>query len=98
MKISTSIIFSILFISSSYFLQAQTTSDSLKNHSSLENKVYENHISYQKTVWRRISLKEKQNRPFFATDNEITKHIIDAVKRGVITPYKNDSLQLELWV
>jgi len=41
-------------------------------------------------------LKEKQNRPFFATDNEITKHIIDAVKRGVITPYKNDSLQTRM--
>jgi hypothetical protein len=87
MKVSTSIIFlaflSILFISPSYFLQAQTISDSLKNHSSfIENKVYENHISYQKTVWHRSSLKEKQNQPFFVKDNEITKVIIDAVLLG----------------
>ena len=101
MKVSTSIIFLIslllVLIFASSFLQAQTVSDSLKTslqeYSSYnQNEVYENHISYQKTVWRRISLKETQNQPFFRKDNEITKLIIDAVKLGIIQPYQNDSL------
>ena len=47
---------------------------------------------YKRTVWRRMDLKEKQNRPFFSTSNEITRIIIDAVKDGLIYPYEDDSL------
>ena len=35
---------------------------------------------YKRTVWRRMDLKEKQNRPFFSTSNEITRIIIEAVQ------------------
>lgn len=49
-------------------------------------------IMYSKTVWLRMDLQEKQNEPFFAANNEIPKVIIDAVKAGVLRPYKNDSL------
>ena len=58
--------------------------------------VHESHIMYQKSLWHRISLKQKQNRPFFAAGNEITAVIIDAVKLGIIRPYKNDSLQTRM--
>jgi gliding motility associated protien GldN len=47
---------------------------------------------YKRTVWRRMDLKEKQNRPFFSTSNEITRIIIDAVEDGLIYPYVDDSL------
>lgn len=49
-------------------------------------------IMYKKRLWRRMDLKEKQNRSFFAFNNEITKIVIEAVNAGVLFPYKNDSL------
>jgi gliding motility associated protien GldN len=49
-------------------------------------------IMYKKRLWRRMDLMEKQNRSFFAFNNEITKLIIEAVNAGVLFPYKNDSL------
>ncbi len=54
--------------------------------------IHESDILYKKRVWRRMDLREKQNRPFFASNNEITKVIIDAVKEGKLQPYENDSL------
>lgn len=54
--------------------------------------IHESHIMFKKTLWRRMDLKEKQNRPFFAFNNEITKIIIEAVKAGVLPIYANDSL------
>ena len=49
-------------------------------------------IMYSKTTWMRMDLREKQNEPYFAANNEISKIIIDAVKAGVLRPFKNDSL------
>lgn len=60
-----------------------------------ENSVYPipyNDQMYKRTVWRRMDLKEKQNRPFFSTSNEITRIIINAVNDGLIYPYVTDSL------
>ncbi|PIY07624.1 MAG: gliding motility protein GldN [Flexibacter sp. CG_4_10_14_3_um_filter_32_15] len=65
------------------------------NHNSVRP-VHESHIMYQKSVWHRVSLKQKQNRPFFAAGNEITGLIIDAVKLGIVRPYQNDSLQTRM--
>lgn len=53
-------------------------------------------MMYRKTVWRTIDLREKQNKPFFADGRQITKVIIDAVKRGELPIYKNDSLTTTL--
>lgn len=47
---------------------------------------------FRKTIWRAIDLREKQNRPMFSDGKEISRVIIDAVKRGELTPYKNDSV------
>ncbi len=49
--------------------------------------IYEDNIMYRTTVWRRINLLEKQNKPFFSYQNEITQVIIDAVKERKIQPY-----------
>ncbi|WP_338762145.1 gliding motility protein GldN [Bernardetia sp. ABR2-2B] len=89
-------LFSSLFITS--FSKAQEYGNYANdgyNHNSVRP-VHESHIMYQKSVWHRISLKQKQNRPFFAAGNEITGLIIDAVKLGIIRPYKNDSLKTRM--
>jgi gliding motility associated protien GldN len=58
----------------------------------------ESDVMYKKTVWRSIDLREKQNKPMFSSNREITKVIIDAVKRGEIQAYSNDSLTTPLTV
>jgi gliding motility associated protien GldN len=50
--------------------------------------VLESDIMYRTTVWRRINLLEKQNKPFFSRDNEITAVIIEGVKEGKLQPYE----------
>lgn len=48
---------------------------------------------YKLRVWRKIDLKEKQNKGFFSNNGEITKLIIDAVRSGEIANvYNSDSL------
>ena len=47
---------------------------------------------FRKTIWRAIDLREKQNRPMYSDGHEIGKIIVEAVKRGELTPYKNDSI------
>lgn len=57
------------------------------------NPVHQDYLMYKRKVWRRMDLREKQNKPFFAAGNEITKILIDAVRDGRLYPYKNDSLK-----
>jgi len=71
-------------------LQAQETANYVNHNSTAGIPDYD--IMYKKRLWRRMDLKEKQNRSFFAYNNEITKIIIEAVNAGVLFPYKNDSL------
>jgi gliding motility associated protien GldN len=56
----------------------------------------ESDMMYRKTVWRTIDLREKQNKPLFADGRQISKVIIEAVKRGELPIYKNDSLTATL--
>jgi hypothetical protein len=59
------------------------------------NSVYPVHESYQmykKTLWRRMDLKEKQNKPFYSRNGELSTIIIDAVRTGLLIPYSNDSV------
>jgi len=86
--ISTLILFLVGFIS----LESSAQEERLTYN---ENSVYPIPFAnemYKRTVWRRMDLKEKQNRPFFSTSNEITRIIIDAVSDGLIYPYEDDSL------
>ncbi|MDH3708973.1 MAG: gliding motility protein GldN [Cyclobacteriaceae bacterium] len=71
-------------------VQAQETANYVNHNSTAGIPDYD--IMYKKKLWRRMDLKEKQNRSFFAYNNEITKIIIEAVNAGVLFPYKNDSL------
>ncbi len=65
------------------------------NHNSLRP-THDSHIMYRKTLWLRVMLNEKQNKPFFAKNREITKLLIESTKLGLIRPYMNDSLRTRM--
>lgn len=73
---------------------AQETSMEFNENS--VNPIRESDILLKKRIWRRIDLREKQNKPFFAFNNELSKLLIEAVKAGVLTPYLNDSLETRM--
>jgi gliding motility associated protien GldN len=54
--------------------------------------IHASDIMFKKRVWRRMNLKEKQNASFFSNGRELTKMILDAAKKGIITPYESDTL------
>jgi gliding motility associated protien GldN len=56
--------------------------------------IHESDIMYKRSVVRTLDLREPQNRPLFSTNREITRLLIDAVRKGDITAYNNDSLDL----
>lgn len=72
-------------------VKAQESTDDGYNPNSIYP-VHEDDIMFKKRVWRRMYLKEKQNKPFFASNNEITKHIVNAAKAGIIPIYQGDSM------
>ncbi|MCJ8166141.1 gliding motility protein GldN [Pontibacter sp. E15-1] len=74
---------------------AQQVSNSTSSNPSARP-IPESDILFKKTVWRKIDLREKQNRPMFSENREITKIIIGAVKSGELTAYKNDSINTPL--
>ena len=47
---------------------------------------------FRKSIWRQVDLREKQNKPMFSEGKEISRIIMEAVKRGELQAYKNDSL------
>lgn len=86
--LSALILFLVGFVSVESFAQEEKA---LYNEMSVYPIPYANQM-FKRTIWRRMDLKEKQNRPFFSTSNEITRIIIDAVNDGLIYPYVDDSL------
>jgi len=55
-------------------------------------------IMWKKTLIRAVDLREKQNKPLFSRNREITRLLLDAVAKGDITPYRNDSLVSKLTI
>src|SRR6185437_13684124 len=49
-------------------------------------------IMYKKRVVRALDLREKQNKPLMAVNNEITALLLDVVRKKLVQPYTNDSL------
>jgi hypothetical protein len=94
MKKLQGLAFGILLIISQ-FAVAQEKSNNYMNPLSLRP-IHEENVMYKTTLWRRIDLKEKQNQPLFSKGSEITRHLIDAVKAGLIEAYDNDSLTTKL--
>lgn len=89
------ILFIIGLIGLSIDSQAQERSDNGVNPLSLRP-INSLNQAKKYTIWRRIDLKEKANLPFFSKGSEITKHIIDGVRAGVLEPFSNDSLSRKI--
>ena len=53
--------------------------------------IHESDQLYKTRVWRRMDLREKQNKPFFSENRRITRVIIESVMNGTLYPYTNDS-------
>lgn len=81
----------LIACSASQMLFAQEKSNNGNNPLSLRP-INDSNVMYKTTLWRRIDLHEKQNSPFFSKGSEITKHLIDGVKAGLLTPYADDTL------
>lgn len=57
----------------------------------IKPEVEEAQIMFNKMVWRRMDMGEKQNEPFFSLNGELSRLIIEAVDEGLLTPYRSDS-------
>ncbi|MEP5611835.1 MAG: gliding motility protein GldN [Cyclobacteriaceae bacterium] len=57
----------------------------------IKPEVEEAQIMFNKMIWRRMDLRERQNSPFFSLNGEISRLLIEAVDEGLITPYRSDS-------
>ena len=87
------LLLSALMIASS--LLAQERSESKYNKWST-NPIRQDDQMFKKALWFRIDLRQKMNAGFFTENREITGLLIQAVKDGVIRPFKNDSLETRM--
>ncbi|MGR3810153.1 type IX secretion system ring protein PorN/GldN [Jiulongibacter sp. NS-SX5] len=76
-------------------VNAQEKSDNGLNPLSLRP-VHDSNVAFKMSLWRRVDLREKQNQPLFAYDNEITKHLIEGVKSGILDAYAEGDLKERL--
>jgi gliding motility associated protien GldN len=53
---------------------------------------------YKKRLVKAIDLREKQNKPLYAFNQEMTKMLLQAVKEGNLTAYTSDSLSSTLTI
>ena len=83
------VLLSVLTVDNSY---SQVSAESNGYNPLSLRQVHESYLMWKKTLWRRVDLKEKQNKPFFARNREMSKIIIEAVERGVLIPYNSDSV------
>lgn len=74
--------------------QAQEVESGYNPHSVYP--VHESYMMFKKTIWRRMDLKEKQNKPFYSRNGELSTVIINAVKAGLLFPYSNDSVNTRM--
>jgi len=92
MKRLSVILMSGLLSLSGSLVMAQEKEDDGYNKYSIRP-IHESDQMYRKTITRAIDLREKQNKPLFSINREITKLILEAYKRGDIKAYANDSLE-----
>lgn len=58
--------------------------------------IHSSDIMYQMTIWRKMDMKEKANTPWLAESIQLSKFIVEAVRRGELKAYLNDSLTKEM--
>ncbi len=94
-KITSIALIAGLFVGGSQVATAQEKSDNGLNPLSLRP-VHDSNIAYKIGLWRRVDLREKQNQPLFSYENEITKHLIEGVKSGILDAYSEEDLEERL--
>lgn len=72
-------------------LSVSVYAQEVKEAPAIKPKVVKSQVLFKKTIWRRMDLTERQNRPFFSINGEITAVILEAAQKGIIFPYENDS-------
>lgn len=85
-----------LLLASLSTLQAQTPPTAQAQYPHSMHPVANENTMFRRTLWFRIDLRQKQNEPMFATNHELPRIIINAVREGKIKPFRNDSLQTRL--
>jgi len=50
---------------------------------------------YRVRLWRKVDLREKQNKGFYAIEREVTKFILDGINSGELKLYSDQNLTLE---
>lgn len=90
----TKIFVLFIFLSVTPELKIYSQSEMSNGYNPLSiRQVHESYLMWKRTLWRRVDLMEKQNKPFFAINRELSKIIIEAVQRGVLIPYSSDSVK-----
>jgi hypothetical protein len=90
LQFPTAAVLTLLTISWSAEAQPETAMTSHSNGS--KSPILTSDQLFRKSIWRAVDLREKQNKPMFSEGKEISRFIIEAVKRGELQAYKNDSL------
>ena len=55
-------------------------------------------VMFKKTITRALDLREKQNMPLYSRNMEMTALLINAISKGTIKAYENDSLNTQLTI
>lgn len=79
--------YAIVFV----LLCAGTLNAQDKGQPIIKSEVLNAHIMFETQAWRRIDLTERINKPLFSKNAELPKLLIDAVREGLIKPYRSDS-------
>ena len=83
---------SVLALATTFSAQAQDQETAQEGYNpNSVRPIHESDQLYKTRVWRRMDLREKQNKPFFSENRQITKVIIESVMNGTLYPYMNDS-------
>ncbi|MEQ9443876.1 MAG: gliding motility protein GldN [Cyclobacteriaceae bacterium] len=88
----------MVVLGASFTLHAQEN-DGYNEEGYNDNSIRPIHTSdqlYRTRVWRRMDLREKQNKPFFSENRWITRVIIESVMNGTLYPYINDSVMTRM--
>ncbi len=60
--------------------------------------IHSSDMTYKKTITRALDLREKQNQPLYSKNRELTALILDAVLKGNLFAYENDSLNKKMTI
>jgi len=95
-KVFQTIVLSIIVVSGALAQNASTTKAQGTYNDKSVRPIRKEDQMFRKALWFRMDLREKMNQSFHVPNNEFSKLLINAVKKGVIQPYMNDSLQTRM--